>query len=56
MTNAEKMRAMSNEELADYISEFCDCDHGRCPIQYYPISCIKGCREAWLKYLVREDD
>lgn len=56
MTNAEKIQAMSIEKLADYISELCDCDTSNCPICCMPINCAHGCKEAWLKYLVREVD
>ncbi len=54
MTNAEKIRAMSIDELAEYISKFCDCDVSDCPIRCMPINCVNGCIEAWRKYLVRQ--
>lgn len=56
MTNAEKIQSMSIEELADYISEFCDCGASNCPIHCMPINCGNGCKEAWLKYIAREVD
>ena len=56
MTNAEKIKAMSIDELAEYIGEFCDCDYCHCPINNSPVSCVSGCVEAWRKYLSRETD
>ena len=56
MTNAEKIKAMSIDELAEYIGEFCDCDYCHCPINHSPVSCTSGCVEAWRKYLSREAD
>ena len=56
MTNAEKIKAMSIDELAEYIGEFCDCNYSNCPINRSPVSCVNGCVEAWRKYLLREAD
>ena len=43
ITNADRIRAMSDEELADFISA-CGCpDHAR--------SCTKSCTECTLKWL-----
>lgn len=57
MSNADRIRAMTDEELADFINDteygfidrpgMCDvCDHHR----------IKACCECWLEWLKREAD
>lgn len=62
MTNAEHIRAMSDEELADLLSKFCenadDCGScpllGRCPIVYLNISNdTKKDFEEWLELEAR---
>lgn len=54
MTNIEMIRSMSIGALAAYISRFCDCDLSYCPVRNAPVSCAKGCENAWREYLSRE--
>lgn len=52
MTNFEKLKNMSAEELADFICGLVYCD-------YCPICCSGGCKyswEQWLKSEAEEDD
>ena len=52
MTNFEKIKNMSIEELANFIGGLTDCDH--CPVY-----CSGGCKyswEQWLKSKVEIDD
>ena len=52
-TNADRIRAMNDEELAEWICEFSDCDY-RCPIGGANISCVYGCAYALLVWLKQE--
>ena len=48
-TNADRFRAMPDEELADYHTEMCGCPPG-----HYPAWCgmeVIGCKSCWLKWL-----
>ena len=47
-TNADRIRAMSDEELADLMATICDCV--RCPAKRMCIK-SKSCRECLLEYL-----
>ena len=49
-TNADRIRAMSDEELADYHTKMCGCPPGHDPILcgMATIGC-KGCWMSWLK-------
>lgn len=49
-TNADRIRAMSDEKLADFIYELGDV---RCP-EHGVRGCIQSCRYCWLTWL-RED-
>ena len=51
MTNADRIRAMSDEELADLFSDVFDCDHHECVAECG--ECSK-CTESWLKWLKQE--
>ena len=47
-TNADKIRAMTDEELSDFMNGGCDCipSNEKCHEPYYD---CKGCWLAWLK-------
>lgn len=47
MTNLEKIKNMSVEELAHFISRLTDCD--RCPLY-----CGGGCEYSWVEWLKSE--
>lgn len=49
MTNAEIIKAKSNEELAEYISQIVDCDICKLPCDYK-----KQCSGTWLEWLNKE--
>lgn len=58
MTNADKIRAMTDEELADKLAFYLDCDN--CPFHgcSHFVHNYKICREAvfdWLKQEVSEN-
>ena len=53
-TNADKIRAMTDEELAELFSQSCDCGHACCVIDDKHISCVNGCTSAWLDWLKQE--
>lgn len=55
-TNADKIRAMSDEELAYWISDHADCNN-RC--EAWKDGCMNSdstCIEAWLDWLKEVDD
>lgn len=56
MSNADRIRTMSDEELAEFMSKFCNCDYGSCPIMFAGnrIYCIHGCETAWNEWLKKE--
>lgn len=47
MTNFEKIKNMSVEELADFICELVDCD-------YCPRYCSGCCKYSWVQWLKNE--
>ena len=50
-TNADRIRAMSDEELAEWVSYVSKgCDFIRCPAGH-SVSCAKGCKLVWLDWL-----
>ena len=51
MTNADKIRAMSDEELADYLHKFSNCIY--CPAEDDWLFC-EDCQSKWLKWLKKE--
>ena len=54
-TNGDRIRSMSDEELAEFIGKFCDCQLGDCPITTSPYNCSEnGCKGSWLKWLKRK--
>ena len=54
-TNADRIRSMTDEELAEFIGKFCDCQLGDCPITTSPYNCSEnGCKGSWLKWLKRK--
>ena len=52
-TNADRIRAMSDEELASLFGSTCDCDNASCFINK-KVYCLHGCEAAWLEWLKRE--
>ena len=53
-TNADRIRAMSDEELTYFLCDVGECDR-RCPANLS--SCVfsdSSCEEAWLKWLTEE--
>lgn len=56
-SNADRVRGMSDEELADYHTKMCGCPPGHDPIfcGMATIGC-KGCWLSWLKAPVEVDD
>ena len=66
MTNADKIRGMTDEELADFLDTITDCCHGesildgesisecdRCPMKYASAFCRI---DLWLKQEVNQND
>lgn len=51
MSNADRIRSMTDEELATWLEKFTDCDI--CPITR-PNCVASGCKGAWLKWLRSE--
>lgn len=49
ITNADRIRAMSDEELAEWIETIADCD--MCPMRK---NCHGSCRLKWLGWLKQE--
>lgn len=62
MTNGDRIRQMTDEELADFLDTITDCCHGvilsncdRCPMKYADEAPF--CRiDEWLKQEVKDDD
>lgn len=50
-SNADRIRAMTDEELAEKIASVFDCDHHKCPAERN--KCYK-CVESWLDWLKQE--
>lgn len=51
-TNADRIRNMTDEELAEYFYDICDCDHADVPCREY---CGKmPCKDAFLKWMKQE--
>ena len=58
LTNADKLRTMSDEELAIYHAEHCGCPPGEDPA-FHGYSCnidAIGCVNCWTKWLREEAD
>lgn len=49
MTNEERIKSLSTEELAGYMADMANC--GTCNI---PIACEGNCKLAWEQWLKRE--
>ena len=60
MTNADKLRSMTDEELAEFIRKVTDCCSGRwkcnkkCPLYDADCTKLRGTAE-WMKQEVSED-
>lgn len=54
ITNADRIRAMSDEKLASLFGSTCDCDNACCFIHHEGVSCMNGCEAAWLEWLKKE--
>lgn len=50
ITNADRIRGMSDEELAELIANYAGCAH--CP--GYHVQCDNRCKENWLDWLKQE--
>ena len=50
-TNADRIRSMSDEELAKLFGQSCDCDNAHCFVYDKDVSCMNGCASAWLQWL-----
>lgn len=50
-TNADRIRAMLDAELAELFGQSCDCDNACCFIYDKDVSCMNGCASAWLDWL-----
>ena len=48
MTNADRLRAMTDEELAEWLQNAADC---RCPLAH----CVHDCKKCWLVWLGHEE-
>ena len=54
ITNADRIRAMTDEKLADMLVDIGECDR-RCPAKLgYCIFSDSSCRSAWLDWLQQE--
>lgn len=49
-TNANRIRAMSDEELAEKLATYIECD--MCP--GWPVTCEEKCTKYWLDWLKQE--
>lgn len=49
-TNADRIRAMSDEELAEKLATYIECD--MCP--GWPVTCEEKCTKYWLDWLKQE--
>ena len=54
MTNADKIRQMTDKEMAKYHTEKCGCPPGNDPIFCGSIMPTIGCIGCWLDWLKRE--
>ena len=54
ITNADRIRAMSDKELAEYHAEKCGCPHD--PIVFGCRMATIGCIGCWLDWLKQEDE
>ena len=60
MTNADRIRALSDEELADFLDTITDCCNAfapkcdKCPMKYQDAT-PRCMRDLWLKQEVSED-
>lgn len=53
-TNADRIRSMSDEDLAEWIAgRYPDCPPGVTPA---PLGCDDVCAECWLEWLKKETD
>lgn len=54
MTNADRIRAMSDGELAQFFGNVVDCD--TCPLDGKMGACPCGCEATWGRWLKQEAD
>lgn len=53
MTNADRIRAMTDEEMVEVIVEWCpDPEVGKCECEYAPYKDL--CKQCWLDWLKQE--
>ena len=55
ITNADRIRAMSDEELAKFLCSILNCESGKCPGIAYCASGNNGCAD-WLRQLVKDGE
>lgn len=53
-TNADRIRAMTDEELAEFLGTVMSGGYGKCPDGYFDCSNRKSCAECWLDWLKEE--
>lgn len=54
MTYADRIRAMTDEELAEYLADISDRGFGRCAPGCYECTKHVDCKEPWLDWLKQE--
>lgn len=55
MTNADRIRSLSDEELATFLAHLTDCVWCPCPDPHDQCDTIDGsCKKQWLKWLKKE--
>lgn len=54
MTNADRIRAMTDEELAEWLIEHVDCTENCCPVFLVCNRSSRGCERLLLDWLKQE--
>ena len=54
MTNADRIRSMTDEELAEWIGKVTDGGYGMCAPGHYDCQGKDSCAPCWLDWLTRE--
>lgn len=53
MTNYERLRNMTEAELAEWVSQYIDCT--LCPVSPPTCDVTRTCIQAWIDYLTEEE-
>lgn len=53
MTNYERLRNMTEAELAEWVSQYIDCT--LCPVSPPTCDVTRTCIQAWIAYLTEEE-